>query len=93
MAVGRLDWWKIKGEHTPFEWALQIAADSLDPIGEERADLRAAIHTANLMSASLTSMTNEQFAELVQRLTTYMKPPDEGLDNVEEVLALMKAGD
>lgn len=49
-----MDWWRIKGEHTPQEWRLQKAMFIADPWGEARDDLRAAIQTRRIVSTSGT---------------------------------------
>ena len=83
----------MKSEHTPFEWELQIAADHVDPIGEDRADIRAAINTANLIASNSTEMNADKFAELVDGLRNYLQTTQPQTENVSEVLALMKTGD
>lgn len=39
IVLRRLDWWKIKGEMTPYEAALQLAAERLDPMGPQRFEI------------------------------------------------------
>lgn len=44
-AVGKyhpLDWARLRDSHTPYEWAVQELCQIIDPIGEERADMRSA---------------------------------------------------
>ena len=67
------DWWRIKGMHTPYEWALQVAAESIDPFGEERADIRAAVNTANLMAAQSSNVTNDQVQTMIDSLRSYLQ--------------------
>ena len=67
------DWWRIKSLHTPYEWALQIAMQSVEPIGEDRADLRAAVNTANLIVSQSTDVTNEQATSLIESMRGYLR--------------------
>jgi hypothetical protein len=69
--------------------AMMIAA----PWGERRADLRAAVNTANLLmqQASSESQTSENFADIVKALADYAEPGEEGADL--EALALMRRSD
>ena len=39
------DWVEVYESHTPYEWLLQKCLAVVDPWGDERADLRAAVHT------------------------------------------------
>ena len=57
-------------EHTRYEWALLQAAQSVDPCGEERADIRDAINTAAIMSAFAKV---DDFGKLVEQLQKYLK--------------------
>lgn len=41
----------MRGEHTPWEWALQKLADAIEPLGENRADMRAAAAVAQIARA------------------------------------------
>lgn len=73
-SVGRLDWWNIKGEHTPFQWSLQHALFACQPWGETRADLRAAVMTANLMLVQSAGEKDDgDFREMVKNLVGYLK--------------------
>lgn len=73
-SVGRLDWWNIRGEHTPFQWSLQHAVHAAIPSGEARADLRAAVMTANLMTCqSAAEIDDADFRKMVNSLVGYLK--------------------
>lgn len=73
LAVGMWDWWRIRELHTPQEWAVQLAANEVDPIGEDRADYRAAINTAQaIASSAVDPMSQEQLTEIVQTLRGYL---------------------
>lgn len=40
-----MDWVAVYENHTPYEWKMQQAREMVDPIGEDRADMRAAFNT------------------------------------------------
>ena len=81
-SLGRFDWWNVRDEHTPFEWTVQQAMFAAAPWGERRADLRAAIHTANLLmqQAAKESQTADNFQEIVKSLADYAEAGEEGAD-------------
>ena len=88
MAVGRLDWWNIPDEHTDYQWACQVALDQIQPFGSKRDDMRAALHTANLMLAvshRTEPMSQQEFSELVKALRDYLPSADmyEDQDDME----------
>jgi len=61
---------------------MQLAMAAVVPFGDRRADLRQAIHTANLLVSQSTKEISEgDFGQLVKSLTTYLKcdEPDDGL--------------
>lgn len=70
--AGRLDWWRIKDEHTPFEWACQVARSIVEPWGDERDDLRAAWNTLKLMQFG-EKPTDEELAGILDNLRFYLK--------------------
>lgn len=71
-SVGRLDWWNIRDEHTPFQWQCQKTMFLVDPFGEIRDDMRAAVNTANLIAAQAAEPVNaDQFSEMVNTLANY----------------------
>lgn len=72
--VGRLDWWNVYEEHTPYEWAWQVAAWNVEPLGDDRDDMRMAVATANLMNMQAAKpISQEQFAELLNSLRGYLR--------------------
>ena len=76
-AVGKyhpLDWARLRDSHTPYEWAVQELCQIIDPIGEEREDMR---------SAALAFALGQ-----LQRFTRsgFKRSP---LDHVDASLALM----
>lgn len=88
LAVGRLDWWKIRGEHTPYEWALQKVADAIDPLGAERDDMRSGAAVAQIVRAVINAMAGEvvDFAEAGEYARHYLErnqPADEVLSPEE----------
>ena len=73
-SVGRWDWWNLRKEHTPFQWALQRTIAIVQPYGERRADMRAATMTANLMAMQSTEpVADDNFREMIGTLTNYLK--------------------
>lgn len=73
-SMNRVDWWNLKREHTPFQWQLQQAAYYASPIGERRADLRAAHNTLHLMLAMSTQPISDDDANTVVKcLRQYLK--------------------
>ena len=92
-SLGRFDWWNVRAEHTPFQWQAQVALYSSQPWGERRADLRAAIGTANLVAAQMTAenATPEWFSDTVQALTNYLRQNEDEPDY--EALAKIRRTD
>lgn len=94
-SVGRLDWWNIRGEHTPYEWALQLALYAVAPFGERRADMREARQTAILIASKRTEpMGADEFHELWKTAANYL-PGDQEQDDEEadlDALAAMQGG-
>ena len=45
-SVGRLDFWNVYAEMTPYEIAITQGLWNLEPWGDDRADLRDAVNTA-----------------------------------------------
>lgn len=66
-SVGRLDWWNLFAEMTPYEIAHTQALWGLEPWGDDRADLRAAVNTA-----SASGVSEGKFVEAVQELSSYL---------------------
>ena len=91
LAVGRWDWWNLKAEHTPYEWILQRIADEVEPLGDNRNDIRAARHTAELLAALVPGITQGELTERAQNLRQYLEvqqPPDEAVLTPEEAAAI-----
>lgn len=68
---------------------------SVLPFGDRRADIRSAIHTANLIASQSTKeLTSEDFAGLVASLSRYLKcdEPQDELQFDPEALERVKNG-
>lgn len=90
-SVGRLDWWNIKAEHTPFEWACQIAMYQVNPFGERRADMRTAVSTTNQIVASVPAkMSSEDVQTLFSSIRDYLRCHQETEDDDVDFEALRK---
>lgn len=92
LQANRLDFWNIPGEHTDYEWACQIAAQQVDPVGERRADLRAAVMTANLMALMVQVHSgkpadDEEFRKTVRALANYL-PGKEDFQEIDDMRAV-----
>ena len=87
---GRMDWWRIKGEHTPQEWKLQRAMFIADPWGEVRDDLRTAIQTRRIVGTS--GVPSKCEGEDFEYLRFYLKHNKSEPEYVspEQLAALMK---
>lgn len=73
-SCGRFDWWNIKNEHTPFEWACQLAMYQVNPFGERRADIRAAINTTNqIIASSPSKLSRDDIQALFSSIRDYLK--------------------
>lgn len=84
-SCGRFDWWNIKNEHTPFEWACQLAMYQVNPFGDRRADIRAATNTTNQIVATpgvkiQAADAQELFRQVRDYLKCYEQNDDEDFD-------------
>ncbi len=80
--VGRWDWWNLWKEHTPYEWALQKLADLVEPLGEERADMRDARNTTRMILAWAPEASQSDLESEAESLRNYLavnQPQDETL--------------
>lgn len=72
--MGRLDWWNLRAEHTPYEWLMQLAMYAVAPFGERRADMRAARQTAGLIASQRAeAMDADEFCSLWSTLANYLE--------------------
>ncbi len=63
-----------------YEWLLLQALERVEPWGEDRADLRAAFNTSQIIASNRAEkMTNREFNKLFLSITKYLKChfPDE----------------
>jgi len=89
--IGKWDWWLLKDMHTPYEWALQRLGDEIEPLGDNRDDLRAARHTAELLAALVPGISQSELTERAQNLRQYLavqQPPDEPVLTPEQAAAI-----
>lgn len=89
--LGKWDWWNLKYLHTEYEWALQRLGDQIEPLGDNRDDMRAARHTAELLAALVPGITQSELTERAQSLRQYLavhQPPDEAVLTPEEAAAI-----
>lgn len=83
MAQGKVmpsDWLKVYEEHTDYEWACQVARCGVDPWGDAREDLRAAVNTARIIASQ--PGVSIDIEETINELRFYLKssrPEDEKL--------------
>lgn len=90
-SVGRLDWWNIKAEHTPYEWACQIAMYQINPFGDRRADMRSAISTTNqIIANSVAKIPAEDVQALFVAIRDYLKCNEDSGDEDVDFEALRK---
>jgi len=92
-SLGRHDWWNVRAEHTPHQWALQCALYRVDPFGERRADIRSAFHTAAIVASNQQEkLSDEEFGDLIDTLTNYLPAHGNDEDKPDmDALARMKA--
>ena len=89
-SVNRWDWWNLRKEHTPFQWALQQTLARVQPYGEQRADMRAAMMTANLMAMQSSKPVDDvDFSEMVESLMSYLKDASD-YEDVTDIEAARK---
>lgn len=85
---GILKWWTIKDMHTPWEWALQMIADRIEPLGDRRADLREAAGIAQLAQCIVTGVLPEDLAENCKNYLEVHQPPEEKILMPHEAQAI-----
>ena len=90
-SVGRFDWWNIKAEHTPYEWACQIAMYQVNPFGDRRADMRTAVSTTNQIVATAASkLPPDDVQALFVSIRDYLKCNEETDEEDVDFEALRK---
>lgn len=86
-SVNRADWWRLRKEHTPFQWSVQMTLASVQPYGEQRADMRAAMMTANLMAMQSTKpIPDDEFNAMISSLRSYL-PDESDYEDVTDIEA------
>lgn len=69
----RIDFWNVYGELTPYEFAVLRALYEVEPWGDDRADIRAAISTvAVVANVSMGGITEDTLQELHESLANYL---------------------
>jgi len=90
-SVGRLDWWNVRGEHTPYQWLVQRVLHQIHPCGERRADMRAAHNTATVLATQAKEKLDPStFGEIVESLRDYL-PTCQQSDELEADAQALKA--
>jgi hypothetical protein len=68
------EWVEFFESHTAYEWALQVALETVEPTGDDRDDIRMAWNTAQLIASNRAEpMSSRQIATLLDGLTNYLK--------------------
>lgn len=68
-----MEWVEFFESHTNYEWALQIAKDRIQPIGERRDDLRAAwLATAIIAANSTEQLSVEKLKQKAEAIANYL---------------------
>ena len=71
---GRWDWWNIRDEHSPYEWAVQRLLYAVDPFGPERDDARHAWNTVHdVARTSMNQIDETDLRDLLKTLRAYLK--------------------
>lgn len=68
-----MDWVRIWESHNEYEWTLQRVLMAIEPWGEARADLRAAVNTAQVVVSNSSEASSGAVGELVDQLSHYLK--------------------
>ncbi len=90
-SVGRLDWWHIKAEHTPYEWACQIAMYQVNPFGDRRAYMRAEVNTTNqIISGAAAKLSGDDVQALFTSIRDYLKCDEQSDEEDVDFEALRK---
>ncbi len=71
------DWIDFRDAHTNYEWAVQEAANIVEPFGEERADMRMAMNTMQIVASLNPQMSDETFQEVFRLLRNYTGDDDQ----------------
>ena len=91
-SVGRLDFWNVYAEHTPHQWKVQQILYSIEPFGEDRADLRTAVATARLIAMNASEpISDAEYKQEVDNIRFYLKvnQPKEDVLSPAQAAALL----
>ena len=79
-SVGRIDFWNLHQELTPYQLAVHRAAADIEPFGEDRADIRTAMNTILQMQAmSAKPISEVAIREIMSLAANYLdvnRPPE-----------------
>lgn len=67
-----MDWVRFRDSHTPHEWCVQKLTDQIEPLGEDRADMRSGAMVAQLARA-IRSEDALSYFELSQGARHYLE--------------------
>jgi len=90
-SVGRLDFDNVYYEMSPFEWSVHQALAVIEPWGEDRADLRAAVNTVRHLIANSNEPSEDAIEEELRSLSGYLRinrPPERILSPAEAAAAI-----
>lgn len=89
-SVGRLDFDNVYYELSPYEWSVHQALFVVEPWGEDRADLRAAVNTVRHLLENSSEASDEVIQDEIQNLAGYLKinKPPERILSPAEIAAL-----
>lgn len=65
------DWFDFYYSHNGYEWALQVAANIVEPFGEDRDDVRHSNNTDVLLMQTAGKASEEEWAAALERRTNY----------------------
>lgn len=93
MALGRHDWEQLLEEMTPRQVAVWQVAEQVQPWGERRADVRAAMNTLLLIqevrAGNGHEVPRDTAVEIIKALTTYATEEQDEVASPEEVAAIL----
>lgn len=75
-----MEWVKVYESHNEYEWRMQIALCQVEPWGDDRDDMRAAVNTSRIVASHASEPLDEsQLTKLIHDTRTYLKihHPDE----------------
>ena len=85
-SVGRLDFDRLYYELSPYELSVHLALFEIEPWGDDRADLRAALNTIKQVAAFTGESDDNVLQEVFEGTARYLavsKPPEKILSPSE----------